>query len=111
MAKRIPKTLSKETRLIWKKISAEYELSVSEGLLLQTALETYDDFVHAREILEADGWTFSTATGNIHRHPMAVVLKDSRSQFLSAWRDLSFPTIEAPAFSLPGRPKKGMIKS
>jgi len=106
MKPKIPKTLSKEAKFTWRRLASTYVLTPSECELLRCALEAWDEMTLAREQLLREGFTVESATGTIHKHPLAEILKTSRAAFLSAWNQLNWPKTDALPVPGPGRPRK-----
>jgi len=80
----IPKHLSADSRRIYRKIAADYELTEDSGLILQAALESWDRCQQARseiakgESLLVDG----------KRNPLIDIERQAYSLFLRAFRQL-----------------------
>ena len=86
-AKTPPKTLTSETRRIWREINAGHELRYEQMLVLKTALEQFDLYVRAMAELERDGLSVLTKNG-VKAHPAAGIMKSARDGFLLAWKQL-----------------------
>jgi len=84
-----PKTLSREARKWWRRIVAEWEVEAEGLLLLQAALEQWDAYVGARDILAEDGPVVTNPDSGVQRvHPAAHVARDSLREFRQLWRQL-----------------------
>jgi P27 family predicted phage terminase small subunit len=81
-----PKTLSRESRRIWRDITGEWVLDTQALIVLKVALESYDRLQSARQEIERDGVTVDTPTGYKREHPSIKVEKQSRDGFLASWR-------------------------
>lgn len=84
------KKLSNQARKLKKSLSKEYDISDEAGvLLLQTAMEAYDEFQDAKAIVDREGLTVRGDRGGIKAHPLLSVIRDSRGQFLMALKHLN----------------------
>ena len=90
-----PKHLSREAKMIWRKINTERELYDCDLVVLKVALEAYDRLMDARRIIDSEGVYYSTDTGFKREHPCLKIEKEARSGFLQAWRMLNL-NIEVP---------------
>lgn len=82
--------LSKEAQILWKKILSEYSIEDEAGILiLKTALECYDKMKAAQRIIDNQGLTITDRFGQVRAHPLCPVLRDARSQFLQALKQLN----------------------
>lgn len=87
---KVPLTLKNaETRKIWKQITEAWELDESGLVILKIALESYDRLIQAKRILDKEGVTVKTDTGQIKKHPACEIEKNARQGFLMAWRMLN----------------------
>ena len=84
-----PKTLSREARRWWRRIVAEWHVEAEGLLLLQAALECWDRYVEARDLLAADGPVVTNPDSGVQRvHPASHVARDSLREFRQLWRQL-----------------------
>lgn len=98
-----PKHLSKESKLMWKKIISAYEIEDEAGLkILRTACESFDRGQSAREQIDRDGLTVEDAKGQQKPHPLLTIERDSRQGFLAAIKQLNLDL--EPLRDRPGRP-------
>jgi P27 family predicted phage terminase small subunit len=102
-SKRLPTTLSPESKALWTSIVTDYDVDDSAGLrFLQTACESLDLMRKAEERVEADGMTVKDRYGAIRGHPMLATIRDCRAAMLASLRALNLD-IE-PLKGGPGRP-------
>ena len=95
--------LSAQAKKLKEGILKEYDISDEAGLvILQTALEAYDQMNAAQKIINKQGLTVFGARGQLAAHPLFSVVRDSRAQFLMALKHLNLD-IEVPREG-PGRP-------
>ncbi len=98
-----PKGLSAESKRWWKKLLSEYEISDSGGrLLLEEMLRALDRLRGAQGILQAEGVVIEDRFGQKKTHPAVLVERDSRSQFLTALRNLNLDLEPLKAIGRPG---------
>ena len=96
-------SLSKEAHKLQLNILREYEISDGAGLaILKTALESFDRMNEAREIISKEGLQVCDRFGQLKAHPLLVIERDSRSQFLAALKQLNLDL--EPLRDAPGRP-------
>jgi P27 family predicted phage terminase small subunit len=87
-----PAGLSASSRVLWKKLTAEYELdSVAQLELLVTALRSRDIAEAARRTLQAEGLTTKDKYGRPKAHPAATILRDQQAAYVNVLRVLGFP--------------------
>ena len=98
-----PKHLSDDAKAWWRKIQADYSIDDNAGLLLlQTAMEAFDQMRSAQARIEADGMVTRGSTKQLTAHPLLSVIRDSRAQMLSALKALNLDL--EPLRDGPGRP-------
>lgn len=96
-----PKGLSKEAQHWWKSIVENYQVDDPAGrLLLNCAMEAFDDMRKAQAILDRDGMTTEDRWGQQRQHPATLVLRDSRNLML---RSLKACNLDI----MPGSPLQG----
>jgi P27 family predicted phage terminase small subunit len=97
------KKLSVEARKLKESLIEEYSI-VDKAclLLLNTAMEAYDEFQKAKAVVDKDGLTVRGDRGGIKSHPLLATIRDCRSQFLTAIKMLNLDII--PSNDGPGRP-------
>ena len=101
-----PMHLSKEAKLIWKRILTDYLIDDAAGQkILEAALESYDRAKLARRTIDKDGMTFKDKFGQIKPHPLLPIERDSRAAFLAGMKALNLDL--EPLRDHPGRPPGG----
>ena len=84
------KTLSKEAQNWWKRLVEDFELDDDAGLLLlQTAMEAFDDARRAQNQIAQDGAVVKDRFNQLRQHPAVLNLRDSRTAMLKALRQLN----------------------
>ena len=97
--------LSTTTRKLKADILREYDFSDSAKLaILNTGLEAFEMMQKAIKLVETEGYTTKGDRGNIKAHPLMAVIRDCRSQFLGAMKQLKLDIDEEAAATAPGRP-------
>jgi P27 family predicted phage terminase small subunit len=105
-----PRDLSREAAARWRELAAEYSIEDSGGrAILLVHCEAYDTAQAAAAILKKEGMTAVDRFGQPRAHPAAVILRDARSQMLTALRQLNLDVI--PAREHAGRPAGGRYVS
>jgi P27 family predicted phage terminase small subunit len=85
-----PAGLSDEAKQWWQKIVADYEVDDQAGfLLLQSALEAFDDMRKAQALVRVEGITLKDRWGQQKQHPATLVLRDSRNLMLRCLKALN----------------------
>lgn len=85
-----PKHLSKESKLMWRKIILDYGIEDEAGLkVLRSACEAFDRAQSAREQIDKDGLIFHDDKGKPKPHPLIPVERDSRAAFLAGLKHLN----------------------
>jgi P27 family predicted phage terminase small subunit len=98
-----PKHLSTEAKRWWKKLTAEYTLDDSAGLLLlTTGMEAFDRMRQAQQVIAADGPSVVDRYGRTKAHPLIAVERDARAALHRAMRELNLDL--EPLRPGPGRP-------
>ena len=98
-----PKHLSKEAKLLWKRLLDEYSITDEAGLLiLQTAMEAHDRMREAQNIIKAEGMQVKDRFDQQKAHPLTTVERDSRAAMLAALKALNLDL--EPLNDRPGRP-------
>ena len=91
-----PAHLALPTARWWADVVDDYQLEGHHLRLLQAACEAWDRAQQAREILAAEGVTFTDDRGNPRAHPAVQIEKDARTAFARLIRELDLD-IQAPA--------------
>lgn len=98
-----PKSLSKETKKVWKSIVSDYAISDEAGLkILRVALEAFDRAQAARVQIDRDGLTLPDRFGTLKPHPLLSTERDNRAAFLAGLKALNLDL--EPLRDGPGRP-------
>jgi P27 family predicted phage terminase small subunit len=96
-----PKALSPEAKTWWRKLVRDYAIDDSAGhLLLENALQAFDEMRSAQAILEKEGQVFRDRYGQPRQHPATLVVRDARNLMLRSLRALNLDV-------LPGAPLGG----
>lgn len=91
-----PDGLSPEAEAWWGRIVEEFEVEDHAGrLLLQTALEAFDEMRKTQAILAKDGFLIEDRFQQKKPHPLIPQLRDSRTAMMRALRALNLD-IEPP---------------
>ncbi len=74
----------------WKRLTAAYDLEDDAGaLLLQTALEAFDQMRAAEKIIAAEGITFKDRFNQVRQHPATLIQRDARTAMLRGLKALN----------------------
>ena len=96
--------LSPEARRWRKKLLSEYDLDdAAAAIILQHALEAFDQMRSAQRIVDTEGITVTDRFDQIKAHPLCSVIRDCRAQVLAGIKQLGLD-IEVTPFAGPGRP-------
>lgn len=86
----MPKKLSRGAMRLKKALLAEYNIDDAAGIaILETAMRAYDQMNAAQDIVDHDGLTVPGDRGGLKAHPLIVVVRDCRAQFLMALKHLN----------------------
>ena len=91
-----PAHLALPTARWWEEVVDDYQLEGHHLRLLQAACEAWDRAQQAREILAAEGVTFTDDRGNPRAHPAVQIEKDARTAFARLIRELDLDTEPRP---------------
>lgn len=83
-----PAWLDDNAASFFRTVVRDYSLEDFQLYVLTAAAEALHRYDRAREVLDAEGPTYTTGAGMIRQRPEVVVLRDSRIAFLRATRDL-----------------------
>lgn len=101
-----PSHLSKEAKVLWKKLCHEYSIEDAPALaILKKGLEAMDRADSARKAIDSDGLTIQDRNGQLKPHPLLPCERDSRAAFLHALKMLNFDL--EPLNDRVGRPPRG----
>lgn len=80
-----PPKLSREARRLWERITTEYTIEDTPGLvLLESALESFDRVKEAQRIIAREGAIVRDRFGQRRQHPATLVERDAKLQMLRA---------------------------
>lgn len=86
----VPKHLSKESKVLWKKLCDEYALDdVAGRLLLETALSARDRAEEARRRIAREGAVILDRFGQKRSHPSIAIERDSKATMVRALKALN----------------------
>ena len=88
MRPRAPQDLRSEAKRLWRDIVAQWEFSPDALAVLKIMVWAFGSYLDAKEILDQEGRTFKTTSGQIKKHPMVEIEKTSRAAFLQAVKQL-----------------------
>ena len=83
-----PAHLRPETADWWRSVLADYDLEEHHVRLLHLACEAWDRCQQAREQIDRDGLTVTTADGGMKAHPAVAIERDTRLAFARLIREL-----------------------
>lgn len=96
-----PSALSTAAKCWWKQLVTEFEIDDAAGfLLLQQAMEAFDETVAARAAIEKDGAVIQDRFGQKRQHPAVLNLRDARNLMLRSLKALNLDVV-------PGSPLGG----
>jgi P27 family predicted phage terminase small subunit len=98
-----PKHLGRPGKALWRTICSDFALENHHLPVLQVACESLDRATQARELVEAEGLTYTDSKGGIHPHPGVAIERDSRTLLLRALRELSLDSDAVEQYSRPSR--------
>lgn len=103
---RPPKHLSREAKVLWKRLLGEWRVDDPGSLaILVVGLESLDRCQTARKVLVAEGMSVKDRWGVAKVHPLCQVVRDAEAAFRSALRQLGLDkSADAPPPPRPGRP-------
>ena len=85
-----PKKLSPEAKKIWRAILNDFQVSDSAGrLLLENALQAFDEMRAGQAILEKDGPIILDRFDQKKQHPVTLVIRDARNLMLRSLKQLN----------------------
>lgn len=90
-----PAHLSRECQQRWIEIHEGWKIGPEARELLRGALEQWDQYQQAREVLRREGPTVTNEdSGHVSKHPAAQVAKEAFSAFRLAMKDLGLQPFE-----------------
>jgi P27 family predicted phage terminase small subunit len=97
-----PSHLSPDGKVLFTKVTCDYQLEEHQLRLLQLACEAWDLAQEARAQIAKDGITIEGREGGIRQHPCVAVARDSSCRFAALIRQLGFDEEDVPPVM--GRP-------
>lgn len=99
-----PQHLSNSSRNVWRQVFQKWEVDGPTALVLQTALEAFDEIQECRRIIAADGAVLTNPKTKAQRpNPAIAQMRSARAAFLQATKVLNLEP-EDKAKQAPGRP-------
>ena len=85
-----PRTLSREAKRWWKRLTNEFVLDDQAAvLLLEIALVSFDEMRAAQGIVAEQGLTTKDRFGQMRANPAAAIVRDARLGMLRAFKALN----------------------
>jgi phage terminase small subunit len=81
----------------------EFAMADHQLRTLTAACESWDRKESAREVIAAEGLTFTTKYGEVRPHPAVAIERDSRLAYLRAVRELALADVDEPETPRPPR--------
>ena len=97
------KSWIKEARKFFRDITKIYEIDEKHHAVFYGTIENLNRFYLCNTIIEAEGMTFKTESGQIRKHPACQVQKDSWSAFLLGLKALGLHEYQERLGRPPGR--------
>lgn len=91
-----PKHLRKPTQNWFKSVTDDFDLEPHHVKLLTLAADAWDRAVSAREVIDADGMTYTDRFGQPKPRPEVAIERDSRIGFTRLIRELALDGVDAP---------------
>ncbi len=85
-----PKGLSAEAKRIWTSIEKEWKLNRQEVILLQQALENFDQMREAQAIIKKEGLILEDEKMRKYLHPAATWEKTCKNNFQRFMKQIGF---------------------
>jgi hypothetical protein len=86
----------------WKELHAEFSFERDSVEILRVALDSYHDFLVARDEILKDGVTITSPSGQMRQHPCWQVERYARESFLRYMRALGISDTGVKAVGRPG---------
>lgn len=102
--KKCPEGLNKESRRLWLDVSKGWKLDTDSIEILRVACFSLHNFLEAKKVLDKEGAYFTTTTGQKKKHPLWEIMKNERTGFLQAMKQLNLSDGTDEAKREPGRP-------
>lgn len=85
-----PEHLSKDARILWKRLVDEYGIVDSGGLaILRAGIEAFDRSQCARVLIDKHGLVIKDRFGAVKPNPLISCERDARAAFLQALKQLN----------------------
>ena len=85
-----PKSLSRQSKALWKQIVSQWSLDDPAGLkVLEVGLHALDRAEECREQIDKEGCTLADRFDQVKPHPLLSVERDARSQFMHTMKQLN----------------------
>jgi hypothetical protein len=85
----IPPGLSATSRKLWNEVTQAWELDPDRLAILAVALRALTRCEEAEATVKTEGMMLTDPSGRRRSHPLLVVIREERSGFLGAMRQLS----------------------
>lgn len=96
-----PKELSAEAKRQWLLIVEQFDIDDAAGaLLLNQAMQAFDEVLMAKQILKKDGTVITDRWGQRKQHPACLNLRDARNLMLRCLKQMNLDIV-------PGSPLGG----
>ncbi|CDZ60328.1 Hypothetical protein NGAL_HAMBI2605_09530 [Neorhizobium galegae bv. orientalis] len=93
---KIPPHLRTETQKWYRSVLSDFDLDGHHIRLLTLAAEAFDQATGAREVLDADGQTFTDRFGQPKARPEVDILQNARIAYARLVRELALDGVDAP---------------
>lgn len=78
---RSPKGLGSSGKRFWRAVTSNFDIEDHHRELLSEACRCLDRLDQVREVLESDGPTVVTRSGDLRSHPLLTIERDTRRVF------------------------------
>ncbi|MGX1786132.1 P27 family phage terminase small subunit [Bosea sp. NPDC055332] len=92
----VPKHLRKDTQAWIKSLISEFELEEHHFKLLVSAAESWDRICAAREVIDAQGMTYTDRFGQPKARPEIAIERDNKVVFARLLRELALDGDDSP---------------
>ncbi len=93
---KVPKHLRKPTQSWVKSVLSDYEIEEHHFKLLLSAAECWDRITAAREIVDAEGMTYTDRFGQPKARPEVAIERDNKTLLARLIRELALDADDAP---------------
>ena len=98
-----PEHLSEASQAWWREVIDGYDLAGHDLKLLELACGAYDRATEARAVIEREGITFETKSGDVKTHPAVLIENQARTSFARLVREMGLDLAETSPDSRPPR--------